>query len=136
MAQCTKCGHINGELEDTCVQCTSSLVPPTEKPSDRSRSRERRERERKEKEQAKEAIKDMNDLLTQLDFRAERREQQFKQDLAKLLDDNDEKPADRVALLDALGYAECAASFPAATGADCAACSRLSRSMYSGWTCC
>ena len=59
----------------------------------RSRSRERREREAKE-EKAKaeqEPVRDLTDLLHRIDCRAEKRELQTKEEIVKLIEDNDEK---------------------------------------------
>ena len=63
---------------------------------DRSRSRERKERE-KEAEKSNNikepvtAVTDLTDLFTRLEARAERREKQTKEDMAKLIGNNDDK---------------------------------------------
>ena len=90
MTDCPHCGFMNGEMEDVCSRCSKSLLT-------RSRSRERRERERKEtgkemeKEKATQSASDWNELLSQLGSRAEARDNKMKEDMAKILDDNDEK---------------------------------------------
>ena len=86
MADCTKCGHPNGEMEDMSVRCRNPLLP-----SKRSRSRERREKERLEREQAKKPVSSFDDLLHQLDSRAEKRELKMKEEMVRLIDGNYEK---------------------------------------------
>ena len=61
----------------------------------RSRSRERREREQVNTE--KEPVKDLTDLLHRLDCRAEKRELQTKDEMTKLIENNDEKWKTRIA---------------------------------------
>ena len=73
---CEKCG-----LKSKFCEC-----------EDRSRSRERREKEAKEeKEKDKESVKDLTDLLQRLDGRAELREKKTKEEMLKLIQDNDDK---------------------------------------------
>ena len=60
----------------------------------RSRSRERREREGLNTD--KEPVKDLTDLLHRLDCRAEKRELQTKDEMTKLIENNDEKWKTRI----------------------------------------
>ena len=64
---------------------------------DRSRSRERKEREKRETEKSNNirepvtTVTDLTDLFTRLEARAERRDQQNKEDMAMLIENNDSK---------------------------------------------
>ena len=76
---------------DTCRKDLASCAC-----DDRSRSRERKQKEKKDAEssntkQPVTTVTDLTDLFTRLEARAERREQQTKEDIVKLIEHNDDK---------------------------------------------
>ena len=75
-------------IADCCGKEIKSCICDT-----RSRSRERREREAKEEKVKadQEPVRDLTDLLHRLDCRAEKRELQTKEEMVKLIENNDEK---------------------------------------------
>ena len=80
-----------------CGMCSKDLADcKCDDHRSRSRSQERRETERKEQERKQREregtpVKDLTDLLNRLNVKAEAREQQNKEELVKIIEDNDEK---------------------------------------------